>query len=457
MFGAILGDIIGSPFEFDKGNKSKDFQLFSEGCTFTDDTVMTVAVAEALMKSGEDATDETIRENLIKSMRKWGKKYPDAGYGGLFRKWLRSKDPKPYNSYGNGSAMRVSAAGWYANSIEEALRLGRLTAEVTHNHPEGIKGSQAIACGIFMARERSPKDEIKKYIEEQFGYDLSRTCDEIRPDYYHQSSCQATVPEAITAFLEGENFEDVIRTAVSLGGDCDTLTAIAGSLAEAYYGVPASLKLECYKRTDKAIGKILRKFEDKLRDLLLEDIGRRYNPVFWFSKNEDGKVVLCRPYSKPKTYPDKEIKEALMNREMMQDELEAWIRAKFLMEIYNIWDATGFGCSMRCDWAFGPYFDENGDEYMYIFSSIDFARKGIYTIIDKNDIEVHKANVKRFYDDIEMQVKFNQNEVTMLHPIVTKYYRNGKMEPFFIGDVDLEKIYLPRHRIFNPYAPEDLW
>lgn len=456
MFGAILGDIIGSPFEFDRGNKSKDFQFFSEGCTFTDDTVMTVAVAEALMKSGKDATDETILENLIKSMQKWGKKYPDAGYGGLFSKWLCSKEPKPYNSYGNGSAMRVSAAGWYANSIEEAKRLGRLTAEVTHNHPEGIKGAQAIACGIFMARKRSQKDEIKKYIEEQFGYDLSRTCDEIRPDYYHQSSCQATVPEAITAFLEGENFEDVIRTAVSLGGDCDTLTAIAGSLAEEYYGVSASLKLECYKRTDKAIGKILRKFEDRLGNLI-EELDVRYEPVFWFSKNEEGKVVLCRPYSKPKTYSDKKLKECISNREMTKDEIEAWIRAKFFMDIYNIWDATCFGCTMRADWAFGLYFDENGDEYRYIFSSIDFARKGIYTIIDKNDIEVHQANVKRFYDDIEMQVKFNQNEVTMLHPIVTKFYRNRKMKPFFIGDVELEKIYLTEYKIFDPYEPENLW
>ena len=264
MFGAILGDIIGSPFEFDMGDKTKDFDLFTKGCGFTDDTVMTIAVAEALMKVDLTDNDETIKEYIIQSLKFWGLKYPDAGYGARFALWLRLENTEAYNSCGNGSAMRVSAAGWIAETLDEARRLGRLSAEVTHNHPEGIKGAEAISCAIFMARNGSDKEEIKDYMIREFGYDLSRTCDEIRPEYYHTELCQQTVPEALTAFLEGEDFEDVIRTAVSLGGDCDTLTAIAGSVAEAYYGVPVDLKYECYERLDDNLSKVLRAFESRV-------------------------------------------------------------------------------------------------------------------------------------------------------------------------------------------------
>ena len=247
MIGAILGDMIGSPYEFDRGNKTKDFPLFSAGSEFTDDSVMTIAVAEALMDT-LGRTDEEIRAALVESMQKWGKRYPDAGYGGMFYHWLHSRHPSPYGSYGNGSAMRVSAAGWLADSCEETRHLARLTADVTHNHPEGIKGVEAVATAIFLARTGSRKEEIRSIITREFGYDLSRTCDEIRPAYHHMESCQKTVPEAITAFLEGNDFEDVIRTAVSLGGDCDTLTCIAGSMAEAFYGVPDALAEEGRKR-----------------------------------------------------------------------------------------------------------------------------------------------------------------------------------------------------------------
>lgn len=240
MYGALLGDMIGAPYEFDRGNKSKEFPLFCESSRFTDDSVMTIAVAEALLDS-RFLDDDSIRAALIKSMRKWGKKYPDAGYGRKFLCWLREKDPKPYGSCGNGSAMRVSAAGWLFDTLEETREKARLTAEVTHDHPEGIKGAEATSGAIFLARTGRSKEEIRDYIVQEFGYDLSRTCDQIRPSYYHNESCQKTVPEAITAFLEGTDFEDVIRTAVSLGGDCDTLTCIAGSIAEAFYGVPAIL------------------------------------------------------------------------------------------------------------------------------------------------------------------------------------------------------------------------
>ena len=262
MYGAILGDIIGSPYEFDMGNKSKDFPLFSKKSTYTDDTVMTIAVADAFL--GAPAEEEAIRQRLIASMQRFGKLYPYAGYGGMFRCWLESENPQPYGSCGNGSAMRVASVAWLFDDLETVRRMARLSAEVTHNHPEGIKGAEATASAIFLARTGSTKEQIKAYMEDAFGYDLSRTCDEIRPTYHHVESCQETVPEAITAFLEGESFEDVIRTAVSLGGDCDTLTCIAGSIAEGFYGVPEDLKQECRNRLPEPLLEVLLKFDSRL-------------------------------------------------------------------------------------------------------------------------------------------------------------------------------------------------
>ena len=264
MYGAILGDIIGSPYEFDRGSKTKNFPLFSKHSTYTDDTVMTIAVAAALLKLPMDAEDEAVRWELVRRLQAYGQRFPYAGYGGMFRRWLRAKDPQPYGSYGNGSAMRVSSVGWLYNDLATVRRMARLSAEVTHNHPEGIKGAEAVASAIFLARTGSTKEEIKAYIEENFHYNLSRTCDEIRPGYRHVETCQETVPEAITAFLEGEDFEDVIRTAVSLGGDCDTLTCIAGSVAEAFYGVPENLKVECRKRLPEELKEVLRRFDEKM-------------------------------------------------------------------------------------------------------------------------------------------------------------------------------------------------
>ena len=259
MYGAILGDMIGAPYEFDMGNKTKEFSLFSPGSHFTDDSVMTVAVAQALLDTkGQD--DAAVRKALTESMQKWGRKYPAAGYGARFIHWLHDEDPQPYGSYGNGSAMRVSSAGWLYDTLEATRHAARLTADVTHNHPEGIKGAEATASAIFLARSGSSKDAIKAYIIREFGYDLSRTCDEIRPAYHHVESCQQTVPEAITAFLEGADFEDVIRTAVSLGGDCDTLTCIAGSIAEAFYGVPAALIDECRIRLPEDMLEVIDRF-----------------------------------------------------------------------------------------------------------------------------------------------------------------------------------------------------
>ena len=261
MYGAILGDIIGSPFEFDQGNKSKEFPLFSKNATFTDDSVMTIAVGYAFLDAQPNADIEWIRRRLISSMKQYGRMFPYAGYGGMFRRWLKCDDPQPYGSFGNGSAMRVSSVAWLYNDIETVRSMARLSAEVSHNHPEGIKGAEATASAIFLARTGSTKEEIKAYIEDNFGYDLSRSCDEIRPNYHHVETCQETVPEAITAFLEGKSFEDVIRTAVSLGGDCDTLTCIAGSIAEGFYGVPEALKQECRNRLPDELKSVLERFD----------------------------------------------------------------------------------------------------------------------------------------------------------------------------------------------------
>ncbi len=260
MYGAIIGDMVGSPYEFDEVNKSKDIDLFREDIRFTDDTVMTVAVADALLRSGPNASREKISQNVTASMQAWGHEYPDAGYGFRFNIWLNNRNPKPYGSFGNGSAMRVSPAGWLYETMERTREVARATAEVTHNHPEGIKGAESVAAVIFMARKGESKDNIRRYVTDEFGYDLTRTCDEIRPHYKFNESCQKTVPEAITAFLEGNDFEDVIRTAASLGGDCDTLTCIAGSMAEAFYGIPHWMKKECEKHLTGNIINVISQF-----------------------------------------------------------------------------------------------------------------------------------------------------------------------------------------------------
>ncbi|WP_329736145.1 ADP-ribosylglycohydrolase family protein [Catenibacterium mitsuokai] len=265
MYGAILGDIIGSPFEFDRGDKTKDFKLFSRRSHFTDDSVMTLAVCEALLKVGQDATVKEIEDAVISSMQSWGRRYPHEGYGGYFRRWLAARHPEPYNSFGNGSAMRVSAAGWLYDSLEKTRVVAKATANVTHNHPEGIKGAEATASAIFMARNGSSKEEIKKYIENEFHYDLNRTLDEIRPNFHMDETCQKTVPEAIIAFLEARDFEDAIRNAVSLGGDTDTLGAITGSIAEAYFGISETLISECRNRINKDMRDVVDAFYSFVR------------------------------------------------------------------------------------------------------------------------------------------------------------------------------------------------
>ena len=251
MFGAILGDIIGSPYEFDRGNKTKEFPLFTDESEFTDDTVMTVANADWLQTG----------DSLLAIMQDYGNRYPTAGYGGMFRSWLRSDNPEPYNSFGNGSAMRVSPVGWAFDTLEETLEVAKQSAEVTHNHPEGIKGAQATAACIWMARKGKSKQEIKEYVEREFGYDLSRTCDEIRPAYRFDVTCQGSVPESIIAFLESTDYESAIRLAISLGGDADTMGAITGGIAEAFYGgVPEHIRKEVLKRLPNEFIEVMQRF-----------------------------------------------------------------------------------------------------------------------------------------------------------------------------------------------------
>lgn len=224
LFGAVIGDVIGSAYEWDNV-KTTDFKLFSQKSDFTDDTVLSIAVADCLLN----------KKDYAKTYQKYGRKYPHRGYGGMFSLWLKSESPQPYNSFGNGSAMRVSACGCVHDSLEETLNEAKRSSEPTHNHSEGIKGAQAVAASIFLARKGNSKCDIKNYIENTFGYNLDRTINEIRPNYKFYETCQGSVPEAIIAFLESTDFENAIRLAISIGGDSDTIACITGGIALAYY------------------------------------------------------------------------------------------------------------------------------------------------------------------------------------------------------------------------------
>jgi len=250
MLGAIAGDIIGSVHEFE-AQKTKDFPLFVAKSRFTDDTVLTVAVADCLL-TGSSYTDK---------FHEYTHAYPDRSYGVGFWHWVKSGSRQPYNSWGNGSAMRVSPVAFAFQTLDEVLQEARASAEVTHNHPEGIRGAQATAAATFLARQGNSKNEIRSVIEKQFGYDLSRTTAIIRQTYSFNESCQETVPEAITSFLESENYEDAVRLAISLGGDADTLACITGGIAEAFYGsVPASIANQAVALLDDGLRKTVKRF-----------------------------------------------------------------------------------------------------------------------------------------------------------------------------------------------------
>jgi ADP-ribosylglycohydrolase len=253
LLGAVAGDVIGSVYEF-RRQKEYDFPLFSRESRVTDDSVLTLAIADAILHNG----------NYLEFVRKYAQTYPDSGYGGFFRKWMYSADPQPYNSFGNGSAMRVSAVGWAFDNVEQVLLEAERSAAITHNHPEGIKGAQATALAVFLARTGAQKTAIKQEIIQLFGYDLDRTVDQIRRTYEFTEACQETVPEAVIAFLESNNYEDAVRKAISLGGDADTLAAITGAIAEAHYdGVPAEIAREVQKRVPADLWNVIEKFNER--------------------------------------------------------------------------------------------------------------------------------------------------------------------------------------------------
>lgn len=262
MIGAIIGDIAGSTYEF-HSIKTMDFPLFAPGSSYTDDSLMSIAVASALMQTGE--SHDGFKSHAVTSMRQIATKYPCpmGGYGGRFRHWLVSSDPQPYGSFGNGSAMRVSPCGDVAATLDEALALAKQSAEVTHSHPEGIKGAQAVAAAIYLARTGESRDGIRSYIEQHF-YPLHQTVDEIRPRYRFDETCQGTVPQAITVFLESVSFEDALRTAVSLGGDCDTLTDITCAIAWPFYA-RSGLDATMVRLRDEALALL----HDDLREIVI--------------------------------------------------------------------------------------------------------------------------------------------------------------------------------------------
>jgi ADP-ribosylglycohydrolase len=265
MLGAIIGDMVGSPFEFDENNiKTCDFPLWNEGTRFTDDSVMTVATGRALMDvlgdeghsdtrargraSSGPLSDNVYRRAFVSRMQEFGRAFIDVGYGARFRAWLLDEDPQPYHSWGNGSAMRVSPVAWCFDSLEEVEHVAELSASVTHDHPEGIRGAKATAGSAFLARTGASKGEIARYISDTCGYDVSFTLDEIRPGYSFDVSCQGSVPQALRAFLESDSYEDAIRKAISLGGDSDTIAAICGAVAEPFWGIPDNLAAEAISR-----------------------------------------------------------------------------------------------------------------------------------------------------------------------------------------------------------------
>ena len=259
MLGAIIGDIVGSRFEFNNIRR-KDFDFFTDQCVLTDDSIMTLAVAKAILMSQPDYRN--LSKNAVECMQTIGRCYPGYGYGDRFYRWIFAENPKPYNSYGNGSAMRVSAAGFAAHSLDEAKLLSQLVTEVTHNHPEGMKGAEATAVAVYLAKTGKDIQEIRDYINQHY-YTMDFTLDEIRDTYRFNESCQGTVPQALQAFFESTDFEDAIRNAISIGGDSDTVAAICGGVAQAYYGIPTDIRKQALSFLDTKLLGILTAFEEK--------------------------------------------------------------------------------------------------------------------------------------------------------------------------------------------------
>lgn len=301
MIGAIIGDIVGSVYEWNN-IKTKKFDLFTSKSKFTDDSVMTIAIAKAIYDSNKDLNK--LRKIIAPTLQDIGRHYPNSGYGGSFFNWIYSENSEPYNSYGNGAAMRVSACGFVADTLEEAIELSRIVTEITHNHTEGIKGAEATTVAIYMARQGKSKEDIREYIEENY-YDLSFTLNEIRSTYDFDVSCQGTVPQSIVAFLESTDFEDAIRNAISIGGDSDTLAAITGSIAEAYYGVPKNLVNKAMTYLDVRLLNLVQEFNNKYMSHNLSKIQLK------LEENKDTKKEVDKTMSKNGKYTQEEVNGTL--------------------------------------------------------------------------------------------------------------------------------------------------
>lgn len=287
MIGAIIGDISGSRYERNN-HKSKDFPLFDKKCRLTDDSIMSLAVAKAILESGDNT--ESLSQNAITFMQGLGRIYSNAGYGGSFIKWIMDPDPEPYNSYGNGAAMRVGPCGFAADSIEKAKELSALVTKVSHNHPEGMKGAEAIAVAVFMAKTGANKDVIRQHIEENY-YNLNFSIDEIRETYTFDVTCQGSVPVALEAFFESVDFEDAVRIAISVGGDSDTIAAMAGSVAEAYYGIPEDIMESVIDFFDARQMEILYYFEKKYPSKMIVERSEDTSTIFDFLDYSVDKVI----------------------------------------------------------------------------------------------------------------------------------------------------------------------
>jgi ADP-ribosylglycohydrolase len=308
MLGAIAGDIIGSRYEA-RGIKTRDFPLFSGGCTFTDDTVLTVAVADAIL-TGKDYTSK---------FHEYYHKYPRAGFGGSFAKWAKKRLKKPYYSFGNGSAMRVSPVGWAFDDLETVLGQAEKSAAVTHNHPEGIKGAQAVAAAVFLARKGADKNQIKDFTATRFGYDLDEKLEDIRSTYGFDVSCQGSVPQSIIAFLEADGYEDAVRNAISLGGDADTMAAIAGGIAEAFYGMSDEISHQAWSYLDDGIKQVIDRFVSRF--MAFADPGGPDRQ--WTDKL----IGFFRHMPQKKTdFPDPDYSGWDQTEEQYQKQQEQWLR-----------------------------------------------------------------------------------------------------------------------------------
>ena len=428
MFGAILGDIIGSRFEFDRGGKTKDFELITDECCFTDDTVMTIAVANAILCVGPEADDATFKNVLIQSMQHWANQYPNAGYGARFINWLFTKDPKPYGSYGNGSAMRVSPVGWLFDSMERTLEVARWSAEVSHNHPEGIKGAECTAAVIFLSRIGKTKTYIKNYVLDNFDYDFSESLDEMRNRHEHVETCMDSLPKALRSFFDGESYEDVVRNAVSLGGDTDTLAAIAGAMAEAYYGMPEDLKKRCIEMCPRGSEEVTETFIsilDNFEELKVEPRFRRNNLIHILAED------VMKVISSDIDFDDKNNEKLL---DSFTDDLN-----QLILEISLVANDGGT--------VFTPCIDVDNQLQGRNIDDVDLEEDiNLYPDIFTNESDEAYIGIYTNRDEIADESSMDVVIKTDLKNIIKEAYKNENIQGILI-DPDTVKLQFDRERL----------